>query len=68
MGVTVVFVTHEINPILPYADRVLYLAGGNWRLGHLGEVLTTDTLSDLYRSRVEVLRVGSRVVVAGADG
>jgi zinc/manganese transport system ATP-binding protein len=66
-GTSVVFVTHEINPILPYADQVLYLVGGQWRLGPPAEVLTTESLSALYGTRVEVLRVGGRIVVAGAD-
>jgi len=67
VGTAVVFVTHEINPVLPYVDRILYLAGGGWRLGTPSEVLTTATLSDLYGSRVEVFRVENRVVVAGAE-
>ena len=67
-GTAVVFVTHEINPILPYTDRVLYLVGGRWRLGSPDEVLTTEALSALYGTRVEVLRVGDRVLVAGGEG
>ena len=47
----VVFVTHEINPVLPYVDRVLYLAGGSFRVGTPDEVLTSAILSDLYRHR-----------------
>ena len=30
----VVFVTHEINPILPLVDRVLYLVDGRFRRRH----------------------------------
>ena len=33
-GTAVVFVTHEINPVLPFVDRVLYLVGGQWAVGH----------------------------------
>jgi zinc/manganese transport system ATP-binding protein len=61
----VMFVTHEINPVLPYVDRVLYLAGGRFRVGTLDEVLTSATLSDLYRAPVEVIRAGGRILVAG---
>lgn len=61
----VVFVTHEINPVLPYVDRVLYLAGGRFRVGSVEEVMTSATLSDLYDTPVEVLRVGDRLLVAG---
>ncbi|HEY7009552.1 MAG TPA: ATP-binding cassette domain-containing protein [Jatrophihabitantaceae bacterium] len=62
----IVFVTHEINPILPYVDRVLYLAGGRFRIGSVDEVMTSETLSSLYGMPVEVLRTGGRILVAGA--
>jgi zinc/manganese transport system ATP-binding protein len=65
-GTAVVFVTHEINPVLPYVDRVLYLAGGRFRVGTVDEVMTTATLSALYGVPVDVLRVGDRILVAGA--
>ncbi|MEE4025856.1 metal ABC transporter ATP-binding protein [Gordonia sp. PKS22-38] len=63
----VVFVTHEINPILPYVDRVLYLVGGRFRIGTPDEVMTTGTLSELYGSDVEVLRVNGRLLVIGGE-
>ncbi|BCW67674.1 ABC transporter ATP-binding protein [Arthrobacter sp. NicSoilB4] len=61
----VVFVTHEINPIVDYVDRVLYLAGGRFRVGPPEEVMTTEVLSDLYGSRVEVINANGRMVVVG---
>ncbi|TCC50644.1 ABC transporter ATP-binding protein [Kribbella capetownensis] len=61
----VMFVTHDINPALPYVNRVLYLAGGRFRMGTIDEVMTSATLSDLYESPVEVIRSGGRVLVAG---
>jgi zinc/manganese transport system ATP-binding protein len=64
-GTAVVFVTHEINPVLPYVDRVLYLAGGRFRIGTVDEVMTSQTLSALYGVPVEVIRTGRRIVVAG---
>ncbi len=63
----VLFVTHEINPILPYVDRVLYLVDGQFRVGTPDEVMTSSTLSELYRSRIEVVRVGGQIHVAGAQ-
>ncbi|GAC1321314.1 MAG: metal ABC transporter ATP-binding protein [Thermoleophilaceae bacterium] len=62
----VVFVTHEINPILSMVDRILFLVGGRWAVGHPDEVLTSETMSELYGSPVDVLRVRGRVVVVGA--
>ncbi|MFB7934117.1 metal ABC transporter ATP-binding protein [Streptomyces sp. NPDC056039] len=62
----VVFVTHEINPVLGMVDRVLYLAPGGHRVGSPDEVLTSESLSRLYGTQVDVVRVRGRVVVAGA--
>jgi zinc/manganese transport system ATP-binding protein len=64
-GTPVVFVTHDVNPILRVADRVLYLAPGRWAMGTPDEVLQTETLSRLYETPVDVLRVRGRVVVVG---
>ena len=62
----VIFVTHEINPILSFVDRVLYIASASWAIGSADEVLTSETLSRLYRTPVDVLRVRGRIVVVGA--
>jgi zinc/manganese transport system ATP-binding protein len=67
-GTAVVFVTHEINPVLPYVDRVLYLAGGRWAIGSPAEVFTSERLSELYGATIDVVRVRDRIVVLGADG
>jgi zinc/manganese transport system ATP-binding protein len=67
-GTAVLFVTHEINPILPLVDRVLYLVDGRFRIGAPDQVMTSEVLSHLYRTRVDVLRVRERLVVVGADG
>jgi zinc/manganese transport system ATP-binding protein len=64
-GTPVVFVTHDVNPVLQSVDRVLYLAPGSWAIGTPDEVLTSNTLSRLYRTDVDVLRVRGRVVVVG---
>jgi zinc/manganese transport system ATP-binding protein len=64
-GTPVVFVTHDINPVLPTVDRVLYLAPGAWAIGKPDDVLTSETLSRLYDTDVDVLRVRGRIVVVG---
>ncbi|MCQ4117612.1 metal ABC transporter ATP-binding protein [Rhodococcus tibetensis] len=61
----VLFVTHEINPILPLVDRVLYLVDGQFRIGTPDEVMTSEVLSALYRTEVEVLHVRGRLIVIG---
>lgn len=61
----VLFVTHEINPVLPYVDKVLFLAGGRFNVGHPDEVLTSEVLSDLYGSHIDVVRSEDRVAIIG---
>ncbi|MGB3909673.1 MAG: metal ABC transporter ATP-binding protein [Pseudolysinimonas sp.] len=61
----VVFVTHDVNPVLGLVDRVLYLANGQFREGTPDEVLRSDVLSELYGTPVEVIRSGGRVIVVG---
>jgi zinc/manganese transport system ATP-binding protein len=64
-GRTVLFVTHDANPILHLVDRVLFVVNGRWAAGTPDEVLTSDRLSDLYGSHVDVLRVHNRILVVG---
>ncbi|GAA4872051.1 metal ABC transporter ATP-binding protein [Actinomycetospora straminea] len=66
-GTAIVFVTHELNPVLPVTDRVLYLVDGQFRIGTPDEVMTSETLSELYRTDVDVVRVRDRIVVVGAE-
>lgn len=61
----VLFVTHEINPVLPLVDRVVYLAGGRFAIGTPDEVLTSATLTELFATPVDVLRVRGQIVVVG---
>ena len=67
-GGTVVFVTHDVNPVLTMTDRVLALVGGRWAVGRPDEILTTKTMTELYGSPVEVLRLHGRVVVLADIG
>lgn len=65
-GVTVLLVAHDVNPILPYLDRVIYFAGGHGVEGTPREVITGPTLSRLYGAPVEVLEASDgRLVVVG---
>jgi zinc/manganese transport system ATP-binding protein len=65
-GTAVVFVTHDVNPVLPFVDRVLYLAGGRFQVGTPDEVLRSEVLSAMYNTPVEVIRSRGRVAVLGA--
>lgn len=62
-GGTVVFVTHDVNPVLSTTDRILAVVGGRWAAGIPDDVLKTETMTRLYGSQVDVLRVHGRVIV-----
>jgi zinc/manganese transport system ATP-binding protein len=65
-GVTVLLVAHDVNPILPYLDRVVYIARGGAVSGAPAEVITSATLTDLYQTPIEVLHTSDgRFVVVG---
>ena len=65
-GVAVMLVAHDVNPILPYLDRVVYFAGATAVEGAPREVITSDTLSALYSAPIEVLETSDgRLVVVG---
>lgn len=67
-GITVLLVTHDINPVLPVVDRVLYIARGQVAIGKAEEVITTAKLSSLYEAPVEVVRDSlGRIFVVGLE-
>ena len=63
LGITVLFSAHELNPLLDAVDRVLYLGNRHAALGTVDEVITGPSLSRLYGSEIEVLRLNGRIFV-----
>jgi zinc/manganese transport system ATP-binding protein len=67
-GIAVLLSAHDLNPLLPVMDRIVYLAGGRALSGSTEDVVQSDVLTGLYGRRVDVLRVDGRVlVVAGPE-
>jgi zinc/manganese transport system ATP-binding protein len=67
--IAVLISAHDMNPLAPVMDRIVYVAAGRAAVGSADEVLRTDVLSRLYGQHVDVLHVHGRVViVAGDDG
>jgi zinc/manganese transport system ATP-binding protein len=54
-NVTALLIAHHINPLLPYLDRVLYVANGKVATGKPSDVLTSRNLTALYGVPIEVL-------------
>ncbi|HKM77099.1 MAG TPA: metal ABC transporter ATP-binding protein, partial [Candidatus Bathyarchaeia archaeon] len=49
-------IAHNINPLLPFLDKVLYIVNGKVATGKPKDVLTSERLTDLYGAPIEVLR------------
>jgi zinc/manganese transport system ATP-binding protein len=65
-NVAVLLVAHDVNPIISYLDRVVYVAGGAAVEGTPHDVISSETLSRLYGVPIEVLRASDgRLVVVG---
>jgi zinc/manganese transport system ATP-binding protein len=66
--VAVLISAHEMNPLLPVMDRVVYMAEGRAASGPTDEVIQDEVLTELYGRHVDVIRVQGRVlVVAGRE-
>ena len=67
-GVTVLLIAHNINPLRGVLDMAIYVAGGKVVAGKPEEILTSEALSKLYGSEVEVLRDSrGRVAILGIE-
>lgn len=65
-NVAVVIVAHDVNPIIGYLARVIYLGPGGAVAGPVSEVITSEALTRLYGTPIEVLRTSDgRLVVVG---
>ncbi len=66
--IAVLLSAHEMNPLLPVMDRVVYLAAGRAASGTVDEVVRTDVLSALYGQHVDVIQVHDRILVVAGRG
>jgi zinc/manganese transport system ATP-binding protein len=66
--IAVLISAHEMNPLLPVMDRIVYLAEGRAASGTIDEVVRSDVLTRLYGHHVDVLRVHGRVIVVAGTG
>lgn len=62
-GVAVLLSAHDVNPLLPVMDRVVYLADGRAASGKTDEIIKEEVLSALYRHHVDVINVHGRILV-----
>jgi zinc/manganese transport system ATP-binding protein len=67
-GIGILLSAHELNPLLPVLDRVVYLAEGRAASGTVDEVVRSDVLSRLYGRPVDVLHIRGRLLVVAGGG
>jgi zinc/manganese transport system ATP-binding protein len=66
--IAVLISAHEINPLLPVMDRVVYMAAGRAASGTTGEVIRPEVLTRLYGHHVDVIHLHGRVLVVAGRG
>ena len=67
-GATILFVAHDINPLVGALDRVIYVAGGGAAIGSADEVISSATLSKLYGATIPVVRAEGRIFIVASEG
>ena len=66
-GIAVLLSAHDMNPLLPVMDRIVYLAHGRAASGTVDEVVRSEVLTRLYGYHIDVIRVHGRVLVVAAE-
>jgi zinc/manganese transport system ATP-binding protein len=61
--IAILLSAHDMNPLLPVMDSIVYVAAGHVATGTPDEVVQSDVLTRLYGQPVEVIRVRDRVLV-----
>jgi zinc/manganese transport system ATP-binding protein len=66
-NIAVLFVAHDVNPLLRSMDRVLYLAEGRGIIGTTDAVVRGEVLTKLFGFPVHVVRADGYVLVTSMD-
>jgi zinc/manganese transport system ATP-binding protein len=61
--ISVLLISHDVNLINRYADRILYITPGQYAMGTVEEVMQTEVLQQLYGSSVEVIYMGDMLYI-----
>jgi zinc/manganese transport system ATP-binding protein len=65
--ISVLLISHDVNLINRYADRILYITHGKYALGTVNEVMQTEVLQQLYGGNVEVIQLGDKLYIVTKD-
>ena len=66
-GMTILFTSHDINPLLSSVDRVLYLAKGQAAIGLVHDIINSKKLSELYGMAIQVIQHEQQLFVINKE-
>ena len=67
-GATILFIAHDVNPLLGVMDRVMYVAGGGAAIGSTDDIISSAVLSRLYGTEIHVVRAEGKIFIVAAKG
>jgi ABC-type Mn2+/Zn2+ transport system ATPase subunit len=67
-GLTVLMVSHALNEVANYVERIALVTEGGFRIGPIDEIVGEQVLSQLYGIPVEVASVGGHRIVLARRG
>jgi zinc/manganese transport system ATP-binding protein len=63
LNVTILFTAHDPNPLLHIMNRVLLFANGKAAIGKTEDIITSNTLTAMYGTPIEVVQFKDRLFV-----
>jgi zinc/manganese transport system ATP-binding protein len=63
LKVTILFTAHDPNPLLKVMNRVLFFANGKAVIGTPAEIITSETLTAMYGTPIEVTQFKNKLFV-----
>ena len=67
-SLTVLLIAHDVNQLLAHIDHVLYIAQGKLAMGKPKDIITSQRLTEIYSSTVEVISDSrGRLFVVGLE-
>ena len=67
-GATILFIAHDVNPLLHVMDRLIYVAGGGVAIGSTDQIISSAALSKLYGTEINVVRAEGKIFIVAAEG
>ena len=64
---TILFITHDLNPLLAHIDSIYYIYDGVAHFGARDDVVTAEMLTKMYGTPVQVTRTDDGCIYTRTD-